>query len=61
MLVHNEVVMYSTAVRRLGSVAESLSKEASFGEILVTDAYVSGDLLSGPESLDVVSVWGLCC
>lgn len=53
---HNGVVKYSTAVRRLGSVAESLSKEASFGEILITDAYVFGDLLSGPESLDVVSM-----
>ncbi len=53
---HNRVVKYSTAVRRLGSVAESLSMEASFGEILITDAYVFGDLLSGPESLDVVSM-----
>ena len=53
---HNGVVKYSTAVRRLGSVAESLSTAASFGEMLVTDAYVFGDLLNGPESLDVVSV-----
>ena len=47
---------YATAVRRLGSVTESLSTAASFGEMLVTDAHVFGDLLNGPESLDVVSM-----
>ena len=53
---HNGVVKYATAVRRLGSVAESLSSVASFDEALITDAYVFGDVLNGPESLDVVSV-----
>lgn len=53
---HNGIVKYSRAVRRLGSVAESLSTVASFDEALITDAYVFGDILSGPESLDVVSV-----
>ena len=53
---HNGLVKYATAVRRLGSVAESLSSVASFDEALITDAYVFGDTLNGPESLDVVSV-----
>ncbi len=53
---HNGVVKSATAVRRLGSVAESLSSVASYDEALITDAYVFGDILNGPESLDVVSV-----
>jgi hypothetical protein len=53
---HNGVVKYATAVRRLGSVAESLSSVASFDDALITDAYMFGDILNGPESLDVVSV-----
>jgi len=49
-------VKYSTAVRRLGSVAEGLSTAAGWEESAITEAYVFGGLLNGPESLDVVSV-----
>ncbi len=47
---------YSTAVRRLGSVADGLSMIDGVDALEVTDAYVFGELLDGPESLDVVSV-----
>ena len=47
---------YSTAVRRLRSVAEGLSAVDRVDAFEVIDAYVFGGLLDGPESLDVVSV-----
>ncbi len=47
---------YSTAVRRLRSVAEGLSAVDRVDALEVIDAYVFGGLLDGPESLDVVSV-----
>jgi hypothetical protein len=50
------VVKFSTAVGRLGSVAESLSAAEAWDGFIITDAYVFGDLLNGPDSLDAVSV-----
>ena len=47
---------FSTAVGRLGSVAESLSAAEAWDGFIITDAFVFGELLNGPDSLDAVSV-----
>ena len=47
---------FATAVRRLELVAEGMSGAAAFDGFIITDAYVFGELLSGPDSLEVVSV-----
>lgn len=47
---------FSTAVGRLGSVAESLSAAEAWDGFIITDTFVFGELLNGPDSLDAVSV-----
>ena len=52
----NGVVKFSAAIRRLGLVAESLTEALAFDVHIITDAYMFGELLDGPESVEVVSV-----
>lgn len=47
---------FSTAVSRLGSIAEGLSAAEPWDGFIVTDAHVFSELLNGPDSLDAVSV-----
>ena len=52
----NGRVKYSTAVRRLASVAEDLSSWRGRHDFPVSEAYVCGKLLDGPETLEVIEV-----
>ena len=52
----NGLVKFSTGVGRLESVAEDLSSWRSLEDFPISEAYVCGELLDGPETLEVVSV-----
>ncbi len=52
----NGLMKFSTAVRRLESVAEDLSTWRSFDDFTIIEAYVCGEMLDGPETLEIVSI-----
>jgi hypothetical protein len=57
LIRHDPGMRYATAVRRLQSIAEECDRHAKFWEEpLVVAAYVHGELLKGPEEVELVRI-----
>ena len=55
LLRQNEIVKYSTAVARLRQVAGDLTDHASsWGDSILVEADVFGELVKGPDAVDVI-------
>lgn len=52
----NGLVKYQTTVARLGQVAGDLTQHASWGDSIMVEAHVFGDLVTGPDTIEVINL-----